>query len=140
MRPPIDADWLNGDRRFPGEHRFPGTATLIRVQSRAELSDRSRFETRFYISSAVLTAQQAAEAVRGHWGVENSLHWVLDVDFHDDQSRLRKGHGAKNMALVRHFAINLTRSVKDKRSIKLRRKLAGWDTTFLASILGAPCR
>lgn len=135
-----DVDWLDGDRRFPGEHRFPGAATLIRVQSRAELSDRSRFETRFYISSAVLTAQQAAEAVRAHWGVENSLHWVLDVDFHDDQSRLRKGHGAQNMALVRHFAINLARSAKDKRSIKLRRKLAGWDTAYLASILGAPCR
>ena len=70
----------------------------------------------------------------------HSLHWVLDVDFHDDQSRLRKGYGAQNMALVRHFAINLARSVKDKRSIKLRRKLAGWDTTYLASILGAPCR
>ena len=78
--------------------------------------------------------------MRAHWGVENSLHWVLDVDFHDHQSRLRKGHGAQNMALVRHFAINLARSVKDKRSIKLRRKLVGWDTTYLASILGAPCR
>ena len=135
-----DVDWLNGDRRFPGEHRFPDAATHIRVQSRAELSDRSRFDPRFYISSAVLTAQQAAEAVRAHWGVENSLHWVLDVDFHDDQSRLRKGHGAQNMALARHFAINLARSIKDKRSIKLRRKLAGWDTTYLASILNAPCR
>jgi predicted transposase YbfD/YdcC len=135
-----DVDWLNGDRRFPGEHRFPGAATIIRVQSRAELADRSRFETRYYISSAALTAEQAGEAVRLHWGVENSLHWVLDVDFHEDQSRLRKGHGAQNMALVRHFAINLARSAKDKRSIKLRRKAAGWDTSYLASILGATAR
>ncbi|HEY1452046.1 MAG TPA: ISAs1 family transposase, partial [Roseiarcus sp.] len=116
-----DVDWLNGDRRFPGEHRLPGAATIIRVQSRAELSDRSRFETRYYIASAVLAAQQAAQAIRAHWGVENSLHWVLDVDFNDDQSRLRKGHGAHNMAVVRHFAINMVRSAEDKRSIKLRR-------------------
>jgi|SRR5208282_1364267 predicted transposase YbfD/YdcC len=135
-----DVDWLNGDRRFPGEHRLPGAATIIRVQSRAELSDRSRFETRYYIASAVLAAQQAAQAIRAHWGVENSLHWVLDVDFNDDQSRLRKGHGAHNMAVVRHFAINMVRSAEDKRSIKLRRKLAGWDTAFLASLLGATRR
>jgi len=135
-----DVGWLNGDRRFPGEHRFPAAATLIRVQSRAELSDRSRFETRYYVSSAALTAEEAAKVVRDHWGVENSLHWVLDVDFHDDQSRLRKGHGAQNMAIVRHFAINLARSANDKRSIKLRRKLAGWDTSYLVAILGAPCR
>ena len=74
--------------------------------------------------------------MRDHWGVENSLHWVLDVDFHNDQSRLRKGHGAQNTAVVRHFAINLARAVKDKRPIKLRRKLAA----YLASLLGASRR
>ena len=88
---------------------------------RTELKDRSRFETRYYISSAALTAARAAEAVRGHWPIENSLHWVLDVVFNDDQSRLRKGHGARNMAVVRHFAINLVRATKDKR-IKLGEK------------------
>ncbi len=117
-----------------------GAATIIRVQSRAELSDRSRFETRYYIASAKLTAEQAAQAVRGHWGIENRLHWVLDVVFADDQSRLRKGHGAKNMAIVRHFAINLIRTATDKKSIKLRRKLAGWDTEYLAKCLGALSR
>ncbi len=60
--------------------------------------------------------------MRGHWLIENSLHWTLDVVFKDDQSRLRKGHGAVNMAIVRHFAINLVRAVSDKRSIKLRRQ------------------
>src|SRR5262249_14727814 len=95
-------------------------ACVIRVESRAELADRCRFETRYYISSARLTAKQAAEAVRGHWGIESRPHWVLDVVFRDGQSRLRKGHGAKNMSVVRHFAINLVRSAKDKRSIKLR--------------------
>ena len=115
-----EVDWLDGDRRFPGEFRLPSAATIIRVQSRTELCDRSRFETRYYISSAPLSARRAAEAVRGHWGVENRLHWVLDVVFGEDQSRLRKGHGAKNMAIVRHFAINLIRIATDKKSIKLR--------------------
>jgi predicted transposase YbfD/YdcC len=131
-----EVEWLVGERRFPGEIRLPDVATIIRVASRAELKDRCRFETRYYISSAPLSAQRAAAAVRSHWAIENSLHWVLDVTFADDQSRLRKGHGARNMAVVRHFAINLVRAVKDKRSIKLRRKCAGWDLEYLATILG----
>lgn len=131
-----EVDWLNGDRRFPGELRLPDVATIVRVASRAELKDRCRFETRYYVSSATLSAARAAEAVRGHWAIENSLHWVLDVTFGDDQSRLRTGHGAKNMAIVRHFAINLARAVNDKRSIKLRRKRAGWNPEYLATILG----
>ena len=131
-----EVDWLDGDRRFPGELRLPGAATIIRVQSRGELDDRSRFETRYYIASAKLNAAQAAEAVRGHWGIENRLHWVLDVVFAEDQSRLRKGHGAKNMAIVRHFAINLIRTATDKKSIRLRRKVAGWDAEYLAQRLG----
>jgi len=135
-----EVDWLNGDRRFPGELRLPGASCVIRLDSRAELSDRCRYETRYYISSAPLTAEQAAAAVRGHWGIENRLHWVLDVVFKDDQSRLRKGHGAKNMAIIRHFAINLVRAAKDKHSIKLRRKAAGWKPDYLAAMLGASPR
>jgi predicted transposase YbfD/YdcC len=131
-----EVDWLDGDCRFPGELRLPGVAAIVRVASRAELKDQGRFETRYYVSSAALSAARAAEAVRSHWAIENSLHWVLDVTFGDDQSRLRTGHGAKNMAVVRHFAINLVRAAKDKRSIKLRRKRAGWDPDFLATILG----
>jgi predicted transposase YbfD/YdcC len=131
-----DVAWLTGERRFPGELRLPEIATIVRVNSRAELKDRGRFETRYYVSSAVLSAERAAAAVRSHWAIENSLHWVLDVTFGDDQSRLRTGHGAKNMAVVRHFAINLARTVKDKRSIKLRRKCAGWSPDYLATILG----
>jgi predicted transposase YbfD/YdcC len=130
-----EVDWLTGDRRFPGELRLPGVASVVKVSSRTELKDRGRFDTRYFISSADLTAQAAAQAVRGHWGIENRLHWVLDVVFKEDQSRLRTGHGAKNMAVVRHFAINLVRQANDKKTIKLRRKLAGWATEYLASIL-----
>lgn len=131
-----EADWLTGTRRFPGELRLPAAASIVRVAAHAELKDRCRIETRYYISSARLSAQQAANAVRGHWMIENALHWTLDVTFNDDQSRLRKGYGANNMAIVRHFAINLVRTVADKKSIKLRRKRAGWDTKYLETLLG----
>ena len=151
-----EVDWLDGRRRFPGETRLPGVASLIRVSSRTELKDRSRFDTRFYVSSAEVDAPRAAEAVRGHWAIENSLHWVLDVVFADDQSRLRKGHGAHNMAVVRHFAFNLIRaapepprpprsplkrqprpgSIPKPRSLKLRRKMAAWDSQNLKAALG----
>jgi predicted transposase YbfD/YdcC len=131
-----EVDWLNGERRFPGELRLPAVAAIVRVASRAELKDHGRFETRYYISSAPLSAARAAAAVRSHWAIENSLHWVLDVTFGDDQCRLRTGHGAKNMAVARHFALNLVRSVQHKHSIRLRRKCAGWNPQYLATILG----
>jgi predicted transposase YbfD/YdcC len=135
-----EVDWLSGDRRFPGELRLPGVASIVKVAARTELKDRGRFDTRYYISSAKLTAQAAAEAVRGHWGIENSLHWILDVVFKDDLARLRTGHGATNMAIVRHFAINLVRSAPDKKSIQLRRKLAAWDEDYLGAILNPSSR
>jgi predicted transposase YbfD/YdcC len=135
-----EVDWLSGERRFPGELRLPDVACLVRVASRTELKDRGRFETRYYISSAPLTAERAGQAVRAHWGIENRLHWVLDVVFHDDLSRLRKGHGATNMAVVRHFALNLVRAAADKNSIKLRRKMAGWDPAYLATLLNSKPR
>ena len=68
----------------------------------------------------------------------HALHWVLDVTFKDDLSRVRKGHGSKNMAIVRHFALNLVRTAIDKKSLKTRRKLAGWDTDYLATLLLNP--
>lgn len=132
--------WLNGERRYPGELRLPAITCLIKVRRRTELKNRCRTETVFYISSARLTPRQASDAIRNHWQIENGLHWVLDTVFKEDQSRLRKGHGAHNMAIVRHFAINLVRAIADKHSIKLRRKHAGWNSDYLASILGELCR
>lgn len=130
-----EVDWLSGDRRFPGELRLPDVACIVRVQARIERSGKTHQETRYYISSAPLDPQRAGYAVRGHWGIENCLHWVLDVTFNDDQSRLRKGFGARNMAVVRHFALNLVRAAKDTNSIKLRRKMAGWTTNYLEHLL-----
>ena len=134
------ADWLTGERRFPGEYRFPKLAAIVMVDAKVELPDRCYRERRYYIASTAMPAKQMAELIRNHWRIENTLHWVLDVIFKEDQSRLRKGHGAHNMALVRHFAFNLVRSVADKKSIKRRRKCAALDDRYLAAILAIPAR
>lgn len=135
-----EVDWLSGDRRFPGELRLPNVACLIKVEACVERAGQARSETRYYISSAALDAARAAQAVRGHWGIENRLHWVLDVTFKEDLSRLRKGFGARNMAVVRHFALNLVRAAADGKSLKLRRKRAAWATGYLDQILVARVR
>jgi predicted transposase YbfD/YdcC len=132
-----EIDWLEGARRFPGELRLPGAACLIRAEARDQTRGATRSETRYFISSRALAPTEAATAVREHWAIENRLHWVLDVTFADDQSRLRKGHGARNMATVRHFALNLVRAAADKRSIKSRRKLAGWSPDYLNGLLAS---
>lgn len=79
-----DTDWLDGGRRFPSETRLPEARSIIRVASRVQLADRSGSETRYFISSRTLSAEQAARTVRGHWAIENALHWTLDAVFHDD--------------------------------------------------------
>lgn len=130
-----EVDWLSGDRRYPDEPRFPKLAAIAMVEATVEKAGSATTMRRLFLSSAALSPQRLEQAIRGHWGIENSLHWVLDVTFGEDQSRLRKGHGAVNMAVVRHFAINAVRLGKGKRSIKSTRKLAGWDPDVLASLL-----
>jgi predicted transposase YbfD/YdcC len=148
-------DWLDGDRRFPGEVRFPDARAIVRVEARTELKDRSRCDVRYYITSSARSATALGQTIRGHWGIENPLHWTLDVTFQEDLSRVRKGHGAQNMALVRKFAINKLRAATQlsdppnlpvkpcrrptkpprPKSLKLRRKIASWDVDKLAEIL-----
>jgi len=128
-------DWLNGERRFPGEYRFDKLAAIAVIEARVETTDKGWTERRYYITSRAITAEKLAEAVRAHWQIENALHWVLDVTFREDFARTRKGHGARNMAVVRHFAVNIVRTAKDKRSLKTRRKLAGWSPDYLARLL-----
>ena len=120
-------DWLEPDRAFPGAYRFPKAAAIAVIDTHVEHKGKIVIARRSYITSRPLSAQALAEAVRAHWGIENKLHWVLDVAFNEDRSRLT-GHGAHNMAIVRHFAINLVRTAKDKNSIKTRRKCASWDS------------
>jgi predicted transposase YbfD/YdcC len=135
-----EVEWMTSNRRYPGEYRFTKLAAVIQVEATREISGKSSTERRNHISSAPLSAARAAAAIRGHWRIENSLHWVLDVVFREDLSRLRQGHGAQNMALVRHFALNLIRSAPDKRSLKTRRKVASWNPDYLYSLLTGSAR
>ena len=127
-------DWIVSDRSYPGEPRFSTIKTVVKVVSRTEYADRCTFDTRFYISSAACNIDRLANGARGHWGVE-SMHWLLDVEFKDDLSRYRSGHGAKNTAIVRRFALSLVRADKTKRSVKTRRKSAGWNPNYLLQLL-----
>ncbi|WP_372402847.1 ISAs1 family transposase [Tistrella bauzanensis] len=130
-------DWMSGSRRYPDEPRFKGLTTIAMIETRIETADEIKVERRCYISSRILSAEAFAQAARAHWAIENGLHWVLDVQFKEDQSRLRRGHGATNMAMVRHLALNLIRAIPGKLSIKARRKLATWDTQYLMAALQA---
>jgi predicted transposase YbfD/YdcC len=127
-------DWIGSGRSYPGQPRFTTIKTIIKVDTRTEHAGRSTFDTRNYISSIPLDIERIAKGVRGHWGVE-SMHWLLDVEFKDDLSRYRSGHGAKNMAVIRRFALDLIRNHKSSGSIKTRRKRAGWSPDFLLQLL-----
>jgi predicted transposase YbfD/YdcC len=133
-----DVAWLWSDRRYPDEPRFPHLAMIAMVETRVERSGKIEHERRYYLSSAKLDAKTFAAAVRSHWHIENRLHWVLDVVFHDDLVRLRTGHGPQNMAIVRHFAMNLLRTPGDKHSLKVRRKLANLSPDYLETLLANP--
>jgi predicted transposase YbfD/YdcC len=130
-----DIDWLFSDRRYPHEVAFPGLAMIAMVDAETERDGKTSRERRYFLSSAKLDAKTFAKAVRAHWGIENHLHWVLDVVFHDDLARLRTGHGPQNMAIVKHFAINLVHTAKPITSLKNRRKLAGWDLDYLETLI-----
>ena len=127
-------DWIASARSYPGAPRFSNIKTILKLSTRVEHADRCSFETRYFISSAPCEVDRLAAAARGHWGVE-SMHWLLDVEFKDDLSRYRAGYGAKNMAILRRFALGLVRASKSKGSVKSRRKAAGWSPQFLLEIL-----
>jgi predicted transposase YbfD/YdcC len=130
-----DVAWLFSDRRYPGEVAFPGLVMIGMVEAETERAGKTARERRYYLCSAKLDPAAFAHAVRGHWGIENRLHWVLDVVFREDLSRLRTGHGPENMAVVRHMATNLLHRAKPTSSLKNRRKRAGWNTSYLESLI-----
>lgn len=130
-----DVDWLTTDRRFPGEPRFPGLRAIAMVEATVERGGAVTTARRFFLSSLALDARSLARAVRAHWGIENRLHWVLDVLFHDDLMRLRTEHGPKNMATIKHMAMNLIRNAAGKDSLKARRKAAAWNQDYLRTLI-----
>lgn len=109
--------------------------TIVRVQRERRFADKIEREIAYYISSLEADAEQLLMATRYHWAVENSLHWVLDVTFREDEARIRLGHAAHNMAILRQLALNILKKPNFKESIRRRRKKAALDTTYLEKIL-----
>jgi len=129
--------WLNE------RHDWPGLQAVVMVESTREIpgsspgTDKIERETRFYITSLVWLASQLGPVIRSHWAVENSLHWVMDMIFRDDECRIRSQHAPANFTTLKHMAHNLIRKAPGKDSLRLRRKTAGWDDDYLASLIAA---
>jgi predicted transposase YbfD/YdcC len=114
---------------------FPDLAMIGRIETEVERNGKIEHETRYYLCSIALCALTFARAVRAHWGVENRLHWVLDVIFREDLARFRTGHGPQNMAIIRHTTLNLLSRAKPTTSLKNRRKRAGWNVDYLETVI-----
>jgi len=126
-----NVDWLNET------HHWPGLKSVIMVESTRETEGKIEQETRFYLTSLAWLASQAGPVVRSHWAVENSLHWVMDMLFRDDECRIRTQHAPANFTTLKHMAHNLIRRAPGKDSLRLRRKTAAWDDDFLVSLIAA---
>ena len=125
-----DIDWLQRDRAWPG------LKSIATIRNTREIDGRVSCEVRYYIGSVEADPDKILQSVRSHWSIENRLHWVLDMSFGEDRSRIRKGNAPENMAVLRHFSLNLMQQAKTKRqSIKRLRKMAGWNDKILDNIL-----
>ena len=126
-----DVDWLQE------RHDWPGLKAVVMVESTRELVDKVERETRFYLTSLVWLAHQIGPVIRSHWAIENSLHWVMDMIFRDDECRVRTNHAPANFTTIKHMAHNLIRRAKGRDSFRLKRKIAAWDDDLLASLIAA---
>jgi predicted transposase YbfD/YdcC len=126
-----DVEWLQE------RHDWPGLKAVVMVESSREISGKIERETRFYITSLVMLAHLLGPIVRSHWAVENSLHWVMDMIFRDDECRVRTEHAPANFTTIKHMAQNLLRNAAGKHSLRSRRKIAAWDDDFLATLITA---
>jgi predicted transposase YbfD/YdcC len=124
-----DTKWLQE------RHNWPGLTSVVIVESGREMNGKTAQETRYYITSLVMAAILLGPIVRAHWAVENSLHWVMDLLFRDDECRVRTNHAPANFTTIKHMALNLLRRPDSKQSMRGRRKAASWDDDFLASLI-----
>lgn len=127
-----DIDWL-ADKPYWKELR-----SVVMVESERSVGDKTSFERRYYLSSLAPDAALLGERIRGHWGIENQLHWVLDMAFDEDRSRIRRGHGPDNFALLRKIALILLKREKTlRRGLEGKRKRAAWDHDYVLRVLEA---
>lgn len=127
--------WFARDQVLGAALPWQKLQTLVIVESTRQLWNKTTHEFRFFISSLEVTNQQFADYIRSHWGIENQLHWCLDVVFGEDDSRIRQGHSARNMSLMRRFTLNLLRQENSNRSLTMKRYMAAMDNNFLIKIL-----
>ncbi len=127
--------WVAGLTGLEARHPWAGLTSIVMVESCREIGARTEHETRFYITSIAANAERIGTAIRGHWGIENGLHWVMDMVFRDDECRIRKNNAPANFATVKHMASNLLRQAPGKDSLRVKRKVAAWDDDFLASLI-----
>ena len=127
---------LSGDIAWlQDSHAWPGLAAVGKVTAMRQIDGKTRTQTRYYLLSQAVDPARFNAIVRGHWSIENSLHWVLDVIMDEDQLRNRKDHGPENLALLRRLALNLAKLEPSKGSMRGKLKRAAWDTTFLRNLL-----
>jgi predicted transposase YbfD/YdcC len=126
-----DIGWLKE------RHDWPGLEGVVMVESRREIDGESTQETRFYITSLTLAAALVGPMIRDHWAIENSLHWVMDMVFRDDECRVRTENAPANFTTLKHMANNLIRKAPGKDSQRLERMTAAWDDEFLATLVAA---
>lgn len=126
-----DVDWL------AQKADWEGLKSIIMVEAQREvIGEKPTIERRYFISSLEADATQALRALRGHWAIENQLHWCLDVGFREDGCRTRTGHAAENLAVLRHIALNLLKQEKScKLGIKSKRLKAGWNESYMLKVL-----
>lgn len=127
-----DIDWL------PGRHLWAGLKTIVKVERQRDVNGVVSNETSYYISSIDSQDPAIAKAIRQHWGIENGLHWCLDITFREDHCRVRKDHAPENFGILRHMAINLLKREKSlKGGLQAKRLKAAWDHNYLLKILAA---
>lgn len=115
---------------------WSGLESLVEIHSKRQVGDKVSEEKRYYLSSLNKGAKVHLKIIRRHWGIENCVHWVLDVVMHEDDSRIRKDNAPQNMATLRHLALNLIRQeTTHKRGVKAKIKRAGWDNNYLARLI-----
>ena len=130
-----DVDWLQQRHQWPGLQAVIVIDSLRRFPGLSPETDKIERETRFYITSLTVPADQMGPIVRSHWMVKNGLHWVMDMVFRDDECRVRTDHAPANFTTIKHIACNLIRKAPGKQSLRLRRKAATWDDDFLESLI-----